>query len=302
MGAICVVQARTGSTRLPGKVLQDIAGHPMLGFILRRLASLDVDQLVVATSTAPGDDAVMDVATAAGAAVVRGDEHDVLARFLTVLAAHPADHVVRITADCPFTDPAIVGDVLALHEEAGGDYTSNIHPRTFPKGLDVEVCTAAALERIGRDAVGLEREHVMPHLYRHPAAFRIVGHWDGDRNGHRWWTVDTADDLEMARRLAESVADPVSAPWRSLLPADAAPPEVVLVPTTPDGAAMARAELGMPWAVELAVVGGGRVALGVDDAGARAVVTGSARDERIDRAIAQVVGVQADDIATVYDR
>ena len=134
--SLCVIQARTGSTRLPGKVLQDLGGRPLLRFMLDRLADLHVDQLVVATSTLDRDDAVVEVAFDAGCQVVRGSEADVLERFTDALAVFPADHVVRLTADCPLADPVLIEAVLARHLDRGADYTSNVFPRTFPRGLD----------------------------------------------------------------------------------------------------------------------------------------------------------------------
>ena len=121
MTTLAVVQARMGSTRLPGKVLADLGGRPLLRFLLDRLSDLDVDHLVVATSDLPGDDAVADVAAAAGVEVVRGSERDVLARFVAALDEHPADTVVRLTADCPLVDPAIVRAALDLHRTSGAD-------------------------------------------------------------------------------------------------------------------------------------------------------------------------------------
>src|SRR3954470_8407931 len=142
---LCVVQARTGSTRLPGKVLADLGGRPMLRFLLDRLAPLGVDDIVVATSTEERDDAVADLALAAGRPVVRGSEQDVLDRFVAALDTFPARHVVRITADCPLSDPKLIDAVVARHRETRADYTTNTLPRTFPKGLDVEVVSADAL-------------------------------------------------------------------------------------------------------------------------------------------------------------
>jgi spore coat polysaccharide biosynthesis protein SpsF len=145
MTTIGVVQARTGSTRLPGKVLADLGGEPLLAFMLRRLRPIAVDRLVVATSDDRRDDAVAAVAERAGVAVVRGPEDDVLARFAIALDAHPADTVVRLTADCPLVDPDVVDEALALHRRSGAAYTSNTLIRTFPDGLDVEVVSADAL-------------------------------------------------------------------------------------------------------------------------------------------------------------
>jgi spore coat polysaccharide biosynthesis protein SpsF len=206
--SLCVVQARTGSTRLPGKVLQDLGGRPLLRFMLDRLADLRVDELVVATSTLARDDAVAAIAGAAGHAVVRGSEADVLDRFAGALDAHPADHVIRLTADCPLADPALIESVFARHLDRGADYTSNVFPRTFPRGLDCEVMTADALRRAHAEATAApEREHVTPFLYRRPERFALANMRNDLPLGREGWTVDTADDLEFVRGIVARMGD-----------------------------------------------------------------------------------------------
>jgi len=218
MRTLAVVQARTGSTRLPGKVLMPIAGRPMLGFMLARLAAAPVDDMVVATSANAGDDALADVASAAGVAVVRGSESDVLGRFLTALDGHPADIVVRLTADCPLVDAGVVADAIACRDAAGADYASNTLVRTYPDGLDVEVLTAGSLRTAAAEAVDpAEREHVTPFVYRRPERFRLAAVLGPESLGDERWTVDTADDLARVRTIVEGLADPVTAGWREIL-------------------------------------------------------------------------------------
>jgi spore coat polysaccharide biosynthesis protein SpsF len=201
---LCVVQARMGSTRLPGKVLQPIGDRPMLRFMLDRLSGLAVDRLVVATSDLDRDDPIAELCRDAAVEVVRGSESDVLSRFVAALDAFPADHVIRLTADCPLSDPRLVESVLATHLERDADYTSNVLPRSFPKGLDVEVVRASVLRTAAAEALaGDEREHVTPFVYRRPERFRLTNHI-GDRSlGRERWTVDTAADLESVRRDVE---------------------------------------------------------------------------------------------------
>jgi spore coat polysaccharide biosynthesis protein SpsF len=221
----CVVQARTGSTRLPGKVLADLHGRPMLGFLLDRLARLEVDDLVVATSDLARDDPVAEVARTRGVAVVRGSEADVLDRFLTALDAFPADVVVRVTADCPLSDPAVIRAAIELQAATGADYVSNSLLRTFPVGLDVEVVTAAALRQAATEASDRpEREHVTPFLYRRPERYRLAALRAPERLATRRWTVDTPTDLDRVRTIVAAVDDPIGAPWRSMLAVDAPPP------------------------------------------------------------------------------
>jgi spore coat polysaccharide biosynthesis protein SpsF len=216
---LCVVQARTGSTRLPGKVLMDVAGRPMLRFMLDRLAGLRVDELVVATSTLARDDAVVEIAAAAGLPVCRGDEGDVLSRFAGALDQHPSDHVIRLTADCPLSDPSVVEMVIARHLESGADYTSNVFPRTFPRGLDVEMVRAPALRVAATEAASpAEREHVTPFLYRRPRRFRLANVRYRESLGRERWTVDTEQDLVFVRDIVARMGDGAWA-WREGLSA-----------------------------------------------------------------------------------
>jgi len=207
-----------GSSRLPGKVLMDLGGQPMLALMLGRLGRLPVDALVVATSTAAHDDPIVSLCAGLGVATVRGPERDVLRRFRAVLDAYPADTVIRLTADCPLMDPALVADVVATHGERHADYTSNTLLRTYPDGLDVEVVRADLLLRaddVARDPV--EREHVTPWVYRHPEWHDLVSH-RGDRDaGDERWTVDTALDIAQLDGLVAGLADPATATWEEML-------------------------------------------------------------------------------------
>lgn len=218
---LVVVQARTGSTRLPGKVLKDIGGVPMLELQLRRLLPVTERpevKIVVATSDLPGDDLIAEVAASLGLAVTRGSEHDVLGRFAQALQEHPADIVVRITADCPLSDPNIVGAAIDLHRGEGVDYTSNVLPRTYPKGLDVEVVSAAALLAADREATARpDREHVTPFVYRHPERFRLANLDSGFDLGEEWWTVDRPEDLTHIRAIVAQLESPVNDGWQVIL-------------------------------------------------------------------------------------
>lgn len=217
-----------GSTRLPGKVVAELAGEPLLALMVRRLRHGGFDVVVVATSDHERDDVVAETARAAGAGVVRGSEHDVLDRVATAAATVGGEAVVRLTADCPLVDPAVVRDAVDLHRRTGADYTSNTLVRCFPDGLDVEVVSAAALTEARRRAVDpSEREHVTPYVYRRPDRFRLAALTAPERLGHRRWTVDTAADLRRVRRLVGLVGDPVTASWRQFAAVEnpaAAPP------------------------------------------------------------------------------
>jgi spore coat polysaccharide biosynthesis protein SpsF len=216
---LVVVQARMGSSRLPGKVTRELAGRPMLGLLLERVGRCRmIDHLMVATSTRAIDDPVVSLADAAGVQIVRGSEVDVLARFESALRAWPADHIVRLTGDCPLLDPAIVDAVVAEHCSSGASYTSNTLVRTYPDGLDVEVLRADALyEAAALSTDRTEREHVTPFVYRRPERYPLRFHRGPRLLGDERWTVDTAADLDVLRDIVGRLPDPVTATWEDVL-------------------------------------------------------------------------------------
>lgn len=204
-----VIQARTGSTRLPSKVLADLAGAPMLHRVVDRVSRAStLDGVLVATTTAASDDAIVDLLDSRDVAVVRGAEHDVLDRYHDALLATAADVVVRITSDCPLVDPRLIDDVVQVLD-LGGDYASNtLFPRTYPRGLDVEALTAAALTRAWNetDDPGW-REHVTPYIYRNPQKFELRRVANDEDWSHHRWTVDTPEDLELVRRIYKALGE-----------------------------------------------------------------------------------------------
>ncbi len=200
---LAIVQARVGSTRLPGKALLPIAGRPMLAHVLERTRAIPgVDEVALATTIRHDDDALADLARRLGVPCVRGSVDDVLDRFHAALGAHPASAVARVTADCPLLDPDVSGRVVAEYLRGGVDYASNVEPPTFPDGLDTEVFSAVALERAWREADRpSDREHVTPFLRRPDNGFirrNVVG--ERDLSSHRW-TVDEPRDLDFARAV-----------------------------------------------------------------------------------------------------
>lgn len=204
---VAVVQARTGSTRLPGKVLADVGGMPLLQHVLSRAqAALKPDLVVVATTVSPADDVVARFLDARSVAYVRGSEGDVLDRYRTAAAAFDADVIVRLTADCPLLDPTVVDRVIDAFVVGRVDYASNVDPPTYPDGLDVEVFSRDALERTWRDATRpSEREHVTPYIRDHPGSFRCANVSNvEDLSLHRW-TVDEPADLTFVRRICEKL-------------------------------------------------------------------------------------------------
>ena len=207
--ALAVLQARMSSSRLPGKVLAPLAGAPM---ILRQIERLRrarrLERIVVATSVRTDDDPLAQAVAAAGVPVHRGDLDDVLGRFVGALDAFgPVETVVRLTADCPLADPEVIDATIDRFQETGADYASNVaEPRTFPKGLDVEVMKASALRRAASETADpYDREHVTPYLYRHPERFRLAAHAQAADEGEVRWTVDRPDDLVFVRAVYDTL-------------------------------------------------------------------------------------------------
>jgi spore coat polysaccharide biosynthesis protein SpsF len=206
---LAILQARMTSSRLPGKVLLPLAGTPM---ILRQVERVRrarrIDRLVVATSGEASDDVLARTLADAGVATHRGPLDDVLARFVGALDAFgPADHVVRLTADCPLADPQVIDAVIERVVGAGADYGSNTPPhRSFPKGLDVEAMTAAALRAAAaRAASPQEHEHVTWGLHRHPQLYRQVFVSQAADEGDVRWTVDYPDDYAFVAAVYDAL-------------------------------------------------------------------------------------------------
>jgi spore coat polysaccharide biosynthesis protein SpsF (cytidylyltransferase family) len=204
---VAIVQARMGSSRLPGKVLADIEGAPMLELVVERVRQAKlVATVIVATSTNPSDASVDALCRQLGIACFRGSEEDVLDRYYCAAQWIGADVVVRITADCPLVDPRVVEKVVDRYLAGGCDYVSNTCPPTFPDGLDVEAFSFAALERSWREARwSSEREHVTAYVRSHPELFRTANaEHDHDLSAMRW-TVDCPRDLEFVRLVYHHV-------------------------------------------------------------------------------------------------
>lgn len=202
MRVVAIVQARMGSSRLPGKVLEVVVGQPLLGHLLDRLARVpQFDDVVVATTTHPQDERIVAFCQERGATYFRGSEEDVLGRYYEAAAQAQADVVVRITSDCPLMDPLVAEQVVAhfLSERSDFDYVSNTFDPSFPRGMNVEVFTFAALKRAYQEATAPEeREHVTPYIYRHPDLFRLGSF-------QYRLTVDTSDDLQLVRQIFEAL-------------------------------------------------------------------------------------------------
>lgn len=218
---VAIIQARMGSSRLPGKVLLDIAGQPMLRRVVERARrAKTIDQVVIATTSEPADDPIADYCGRHGYLFIRGSLHDVLDRYYQAARWSKAETIVRITADCPLIDPAVVDRTVdafrgaplqhlqCLNPDLSGGYAfcaNRLPPpwgRTYPIGLDTEVCNYHGLEKVWKEAQeSHQREHVMPYFYDHQERFKIllVNH-ENDLGGLRL-TVDTPKDLELLRQI-----------------------------------------------------------------------------------------------------
>jgi len=202
---LALVQARTSSTRLPGKVLMPILGRPMLALQLERLKRCTtLAFLVVATSTDPSDDALAELCAREGVDCFRGSLGDVLDRFIHAARPFSPDIVVRLTGDCPLADPKLIDDIVFRFVENDFDYLSNCAPATFPDGLDVEVMRFGNLEIAAREAVlPSHREHVTPFIRKQPERFKVSNYFSEiDRSSMRW-TVDEPEDFEFVKRIYE---------------------------------------------------------------------------------------------------
>jgi spore coat polysaccharide biosynthesis protein SpsF len=207
MRTVAIIQARMSSSRLPGKVLLDLAGQPMLVRVVERVRRARfVDAVAVATTTDPADDPIETLCRERGYLVYRGSMFDVLDRFYGAARQFGADVIVRVTADCPIIDPDVVDHTVAAFWANQADFAANRLPppwkRTWPIGLDTEVCSFAALERAWKEArLPYEREHVMPYFYDVEGRFKIVVTDHDPDYGSQRWTVDTQEDLDLLRAI-----------------------------------------------------------------------------------------------------
>jgi spore coat polysaccharide biosynthesis protein SpsF len=247
-----IIQARMSSSRLPGKVLLDIAGQPMLVHMVERARrARSVEQVVVATTTDPSDDAIQRLCAERDYNCYRGSLQDVLDRYTQAAREYGAQTIVRLTADCPLLDPGVLD--LTVQALEGHDFAANRLPppwrRSLPIGLDVEVVTLAALERAWFEAgERYQREHVLPYLYEGvefdplpaptgvegfftlqgatPRGFKIAQLHHTPYYGALRWTVDTPADLEMVRQVHTHLDNPLDFTWRDVLAAFERHPEL----------------------------------------------------------------------------
>jgi glutamate-1-semialdehyde 2,1-aminomutase/spore coat polysaccharide biosynthesis protein SpsF len=202
-GPVAIIQARMGSTRLPGKTLADIAGKPMLWHVVQRVRrAKEIVRIIIATTNNGQDDLIAEWALAEGLDCYRGSEHDVLDRYYQAARTLSADTIVRVTPDCPLLDPPVIDRVVQEYLQGSCDYASNTLTYTYPEGLDVEVLSFQALEKAWQEATKpSEREHVTPYIRNHPDLFRIRDVRGPYQCGAFHWSVDEPADMEFVRAV-----------------------------------------------------------------------------------------------------
>lgn len=205
---LCIIQARMGSERLPGKVMKELGGKPIIEHVLSRVSgSNTVDRVVLATSDKPSEKVMVDYLTKAGWPIFCGDEENVLKRYVDCEAEYNGDIIIRVTGDCPFIDPDIIDHVVTYFQINNFDYVRLDVPDTFIRGFDVEVFSREAMHKvynITKDIDGQSpyKEHVTLYMYKHPEEFS-VGYIQGSglyRRDYRL-CIDTEEDYELARRV-----------------------------------------------------------------------------------------------------
>jgi spore coat polysaccharide biosynthesis protein SpsF (cytidylyltransferase family) len=211
---VAIIQARMTSTRLPGKVLTNIAGRTSLECMIARVrGSQRLSNIVVATTVNAADDPVVALCEKLGVATFRGDEVDVLGRFQAAAQSVDAAHIMRLTADCPMLDPGVLDDMIEMYTSGNWDYVSNCINRTYPDGLDAEVFTREALDEAAAVATHpILREHVTPYIR---GVLPELGAGDFRRGdllftadfSHLRWTLDTTEDLTLIRRLVSALPE-----------------------------------------------------------------------------------------------
>lgn len=220
MRIVAIIQARMGSTRLPGKVMREIRDRPMIDWVVGRASRIsEVHETVVATSVLEQEKPLVEHLKARDVPIVRGPEEDVLARFVQASKVQDAEAIVRLTADCPLLMPEVSGKVVRAFKRRECDYASNTIERTYPRGLDTEVLSAQALQETAREATtSADREHVTRYVPKRPEQFRLCSVTsDTDRSDLRW-TVDEEADLKFVRWVYEALgAQAIDASYEDVL-------------------------------------------------------------------------------------
>jgi spore coat polysaccharide biosynthesis protein SpsF len=232
---IAIIQARMGSSRLPGKVLMEICKEPMLAWVVKRARKAKmIKEIIVATTREQGDDAIEKFCQENHIICFRGSSADVLDRYYQAAKHHQADVIVRLTADCPLIDPELIDNTIATFLDSFADFAANRLPppfqRTYPIGLDVEVVSMTALERAWKESTALyEREHVLPYIYERKDQFNVLT-IDNDVNyGSYRWTVDTQEDLDFIQAVVKEFDCRMNFSWKEVIESLKRNPELMQI-------------------------------------------------------------------------
>ncbi len=204
---LAIIQARVSSTRLPGKVLKKIIGKSLLDIQIERVRrSKKIDKLIVATSTNSEDDKIDEICKSHGIDCFRGDLNDVLDRFYQASLIYKPDYIIRLTGDCPLSDPKIIDELVEFHINGNYEYSSNSFNPTYPNGLDVEIFSFSILKQAWKEAeLPSHREHVTLFIHRQPKRFTIGSMENEEDFSHYRWTVDEPEDFEVVRKIYEAL-------------------------------------------------------------------------------------------------
>lgn len=209
MKVVAIIQARMGSTRLPGKIMKEVLEKPLLEYQIERVRrSKLIDEIVIATTTKDTEQPIIDLCERLAISFYRGSEENVLSRYFEAAKKFDADVVVRLTSDCPLIDPEVIDKVINayLDKNNGVDYASNTLDRTYPRGMDTEVFSFRALEDTFNNAeLEFEKEHVTPYIYQHSNIFNSISVVsDSNKSRHRW-TVDTIEDFTLIEKIIDTL-------------------------------------------------------------------------------------------------
>lgn len=209
MKTIIIDQARMTSTRLPGKVMKEVLGKPLLEYQIERLKRAnEADELVIATTTNNTDQPIVELCERLGVAYYCGSEEDIISRYYEAATEFGADVVVRVTSDCPLIDPAVVDKVIKHYKDNWDkyDYVSNTLTRTYPRGMDTEVFSYKVLQEVYYNAQEQpEREHVTPYICWHPERYKLDNVSHHENQSHHRWTVDTPEDFELIKLILQDL-------------------------------------------------------------------------------------------------
>lgn len=205
MKIVAIIQARMGSTRLPGKVMKKVLGKSLIKYQIERVHRSEyIDEIVIATTTKEKDLPIIQFCNQHSIPYYRGSEENVLSRYYEAAKLFNADIIVRLTSDCPIIDPQIMDQVIQYYLENNYDYVSNTLVRTYPRGMDTEVFSFDVLEKVYLEAKeSNHKEHVTSYIYQHPEIFHLGCVTNDVDYSHHRWTVDTEEDYQLIKKIIE---------------------------------------------------------------------------------------------------